>query len=238
MAKGTGFLSSTKRPRPLLLAAIGLFHVLALYGLMRALAPDFTATVEDSVVEAFTVTVSVAEDEPVDPEPDAGAQGSAGDEAVPKPRAAETPKVRTREDEPMPRASSTGVANDSGASQGDGTGASGDGLGTGSGNSGGGQGSVATGPSIRSGRIDQARDFPIPEGGRQARFGRSVTVVFTVTTSGRARDCSVARSSVDAETTALMCALVIERIRFNPARNAAGDPVPARYGYRQDFFAR
>jgi protein TonB len=31
---------------------------------------------------------------------------------------------------------------------------------------------------------------------------------------------------------------VIEKIRFNPARNRAGDPVEARYGYRVDFRER
>ncbi len=236
MVERSSFLTKRKRPRPLLLVAIAIFHVLVLYGLMRALAPDFTATVQDTVVEAFTVTITSTPEEEVDPEPDAGAAGSAGQDAVPRPETAETPAVRTREDEPMPRASSTGAANTSGArDSGDGTGNSGDGLGTGSGNSGGGQGSVASGPSVQSGELNQARDFPIPEGGRQSRFGRSVTVVFTVNTNGRARNCSVARTSVDAETTARVCPLVIEKIRFNPARNAAGDPVPARYGYRVDF---
>ena len=237
MADGTNFLTTKKRPRPLLLVAIGVFHVLVLYGLMRALAPDFTANVQETVFEAFTVTITASEDEPVDPEPDAGAQGNAGNEAVPKPRSAETPEVRTREDDPMPRTASTGAANSAGASQGDRTGASGDGLGTGSGNSGSGQGSVAVGPSVRSGELNQARDFPIPEGGRQTRFGRSVTVVFTVGTDGRASNCSVARTSVDPETTAAVCPLVIEKIRFNPARGADGNPVAARYGYRVDFRA-
>ncbi|MFN2099762.1 hypothetical protein [Altererythrobacter sp. MF3-039] len=236
MTEGSNFLTTKKRPRPLLVVAIALFHVLVLYGLMRALAPDFTANVQDTVVEAFTVTITTPEDEPVEPEPDAGAAGSAGGEAIPKPKSAETPKVPIRQDEAMPRTASTGDANTSGArDSGDGTGASGDGLGTGSGNSGSGQGSVASGPSVRSGELNQARDFPIPEGGRQTRFGRSVTVVFTVGTDGRASNCSVARTSVDPETTAAVCPLVIQKIRFNPARNADGDPIAARYGYRVDF---
>ena len=140
----------------------------------------------------------------------------------------------------MPQASSTGAANTSGArDQGDGTGASGEGSGTGSGDGGGGiGGGLASGPSVRSGEVNSARDFPVPEGGRQTRFGKSVTVVFTVTLDGRARNCSVARTSVDPATTALACPLVIEKVRFNPARNRAGEPVEARYGYRIDFRAR
>ena len=86
--------------------------------------------------------------------------------------------------------------------------------------------------------LDPRRDFPIPEGGRQARFGTSVTVIFTVTTDGRARECSVAQTTADAATTALVCGLVMDKIRFNPARNSAGDAVEARYGYRVDFRER
>ena len=40
----------------------------------------------------------------------------------------------------------------------------------------------------------------------------------------------------DPQTNALVCPLVVERIRFNPARNAQGEPVAARYGWRQEFF--
>ena len=79
---------------------------------------------------------------------------------------------------------------------------------------------------------------PVPPGGRQSRFGKTVIVHFTVTTDGRARDCTVASSSVDAETTARVCPLVVQRIRFNPARRADGTAVEARYGYRVSFTAR
>jgi len=231
MTDDAPFLAQRRRPRPLVLALIVLLHIAAFYGLVRAFAPDFTATVEDAVLSTFTVTITAPEDEP-----DEGAAGAAGKEDVPKPQAAEPPKVPIKQDKPLPRASSTGDANNSGANSGDGTGASGDGQGTGSGGSGGGQGGgIAVRPSVRSGELNQARDFPVPEGGRQSRFGKSVTVVFTVTTDGRARNCSVARTSVDAETTAAVCPLVEDKIRFNPARNDAGQPVEARYGYRVDF---
>lgn len=221
-----------------LLVAIALFHVLALYGLSRLLAPDFTASVERSVTSAFTVMVTAPEPDS-EPQPDEGADGEAGKEAVPQPVTAPTPRV-TRSPVPRPQASSTGSAPDSGArDSGDGTGAAGDGMGTGSGNRGGGQGNgAAVRPSVRSGSLDPRRDFPIPDGGREARFGTSVTVVFTVTANGTARDCSVARSTADAETMALVCDLVIEKIRFNPARNRADEAVEARYGYRVDFRER
>lgn len=237
MTTNEKFSDIPRRPRPALIVLIVLLHLVAIYGLGRAFAPDLTQRVERTVVSAFTVTVTASEEEPK-PEPDEGAAGDPGKKATPKPVTA--PKRQVKQDKPMPQASSTGGANTSGArDQGDGTGASGEGSGTGSGDGGGGMGGgLASGPSVRSGEVNSARDFPVPEGGRQTRFGKSVTVVFTVTLDGRARNCSVARTSVDPATTALACPLVIEKVRFNPARNRAGEPVEARYGYRIDFRAR
>lgn len=220
--------------------AIVLLHLAALYALSRALAPDFTTSLEREVVSAFTVTVtSPPEPPPAPPEPDEGAQGAPGEEAVPQPITV-PPTPIEREPVPRPQASSTGTATRSGAREaGAGTGAAGEGPGTGSGSAGGGQGNaIARRPSVRSGKLDTAADFPVPPGGRQSRFGQSVTVVFTVTREGRARDCSIARSTVDSATAARVCPLVIERITFNPALTQAGEPVEARYGYRVDFAAR
>lgn len=242
MNSNSRYQGKPKGPRWALLAAIGAFHVLALYGLSRFLAPELTASVERTVLNGFTVTITAPPDPPPPEdasETDEGASGAAGEEAVPQPVTAPKSPI-VRKPEPRPRASSTGTAATSGArSDGDGTGADGEGEGTGSGNAGSGQGGGATvKPSVRSGSLDPLRDFPVPEGGRETRFGTSVTVVFTVTTDGRARNCSVARSSADTQTTGLVCGLVMEKIRFNPARNRFGEPVEARYGYRVDFNRR
>ena len=226
-----------------LLVLIVLFHLAVLYGLAKVFAPDFTRSLEREVASAFVVTVSVA-DETKPPEappaPDEGAQGNPGKRATP--RAETAPESRVPRPTPAPRASSTGTSNRSGANaSGDGTGAAGQGNGTGSGNQGNGTGNgqtIAQRPSVRSGNLNEARDFPVPEGGREARFGKSVTVVFTVTTDGRAKNCSVAQTNVDAQTTSLVCGLVMEKIRFNPATTTSGQPVEARYGYRVDFRAR
>lgn len=238
MADAGNFTSSKRKLRPGLIVLIVLIHLLALYGLTRALVPGVVRSVEQSAVSAFTVTITAPQDPEL--EPDEGAAGAEGREAVPKPVTAPQPPIPVPVTTPVPRASSTGAANTSGArDRGEGTGAAGDGLGTGSGRGGGGQGGgIATRPSVRSGEINEARDFPVPEGGRRTRFGKSVTVHFTVTTDGRARNCSVARSGVDPETTARVCPLVVERIRFNPATRDDGTPVEARYGYRVDFRAR
>jgi protein TonB len=141
---------------------------------------------------------------------------------------------------PAPKASSTGSANTSGATnQGNGTGAgrTGDGTGSGGNGTGTGGGGAVSKPSVRSGEINDSRDFPVPPGGRQSRFGKRVIVYFTVTVDGRARGCTVGSSGVDAEATARVCPLVVQRIRFNPARRADGTPIEAPYGYKVDFFA-
>ncbi|RJY09831.1 hypothetical protein [Aurantiacibacter aquimixticola] len=244
MATG-GYSTARKKLDWKLVVLIVILHVAALAGLARLLAPQFTA----DIIEGATTFVSVDVREIVEPEvepsisppaPDEGAAGNVGQEATPREVVAPEPEIELPRPSPAPRASSTGTANRSGArDRGDGTGAGGEGSGTGSGRGGSGTGgAVAVRPSVRSGELNEARDFPIPEGGRQARLGRSVTVQFIVTTDGRARNCTVANTQVDATTTARVCPLVIEKIRFNPATTADGTPVEARYGYRVDFRAR
>jgi len=240
--RSTKFSSIRRRPKPATLVLIVLFHILAIYGIARAFAPDFTQSIEQGVVTAFTVTVTTPdEDVPPDNEqvPDEGASGEQGRDAVA--RAETSPEIeKPLTEKPAPKASSTGSANTSGAkNDGAGTGAAGDGAGPGSGRaSGGGGGAITTKPSVKSGNLNTASDFPVPEGGRKARFGKSVTVHFTVTKEGIAKNCSVAQTQVDAETTALVCGLVMRKIRFNPALTREGTPVEARYGYRVDFSPR
>lgn len=229
-----------RRPRWGLIVLIALGHIGLGALLMRFLAPQFAADMVQSATEGLTVIITAPPDEPPapEPEPDAGSAGAPGREAVAQEQSA--PERPLPSPSPVPRAASTGNANQSGArDNGDGTGAAGTGDGTGSGNGGQGQGGgMATRPSVRSGELNEARDFPVPDGGREARFGRSVTVFFTVGVDGRARDCSVQQSGVDAETTARVCPLVMEKIRFNPATRDDGTPVEARYGYRVDFRRR
>ena len=236
---GRGY-NPRRRPRWWLVLLIVAAHLAGGALLLRFLAPDFTADMMAGAREGLTVIITTPpkEPEPVAPEPDAGAQGDPGREAVAQAQSA--PPNPLPSPTPIPRAASTGAASASGArDQGDGTGNQGTGDGTGSGNGGQGRGGgIASGPSVRSGELNEARDFPVPPGGRQVRFGQSVTVHFTVGIDGRARDCSVAQSGVDAQTTARVCPLVIEKIRFNPATTADGRAVEARYGYRVDFRRR
>jgi protein TonB len=233
------------RPRRLswsLVLAIVLLHIAALYGLARALAPDLAAGVEREVIAAFAVTAPPPPAPPPPPEnrsePDEGAQGAPGREAVAQPVTSPPPKVRVKADAALPRTASTGTASRSGAAaSGDGTGAAGTGFGTGSGNAGSGRGGVAvTKPVHISGQIDNARDFPVPEGGRAARRGTQVIVRVIVGTDGRARDCTVYRPSPDPEADAITCLLVESRLGFRPATDANGNPVAAPFFWRQQWF--
>ncbi|UIP07656.1 energy transducer TonB [Erythrobacter sp. SDW2] len=238
--QGTSYTTSKRRPSVPVIIGIVILHIAIFYGLLRAFAPGVVTQIENTVLSAVTVTVTTPPEQMPTAPDEAGAAGNPGKEATPKPTTAPTPKVPVKRDKPQPKATSTGTDTRSGATQGgDGTGAAGSGDGTGAGGTGSGRGGgIAVKPSVRSGQIDQARDFPVPEGGRQTRFGKSVVVVFTVTTDGRATGCSVARSSADAEATARVCPLVMEKIRFNPARTTDGTPVEARYGYEVKFNQR
>lgn len=230
------------RRRPLswpLVAGIVLLHLAALYGLARAFAPQITASVESQVTSAFSITAPP--DPPPPPnasQPDQGAQGDPGREAVAQPVTSPPPRKPLKQGKPLPRAASTGSASQSGAAAaGDGTGAAGSGLGTGSGNSGSGRGGgAATKPVHISGSIDNARDFPVPPGGRTARRGTQVIVRVIVGTDGRARGCAIVRASLDAEADRLTCRLVESRLGFRPARDAGGNPVAAAFYWRQQWF--
>ena len=235
----TSFSNSRKRPNPWVILAIILIHLGIFYVLIRSLAPGAVASVERSVVSAFTVTVTAPPEETpvVEPEPDEGAQGDPGEEAVPQPVTAPTPRRQVKEDRPVPRASSTGAATTSGATQsGDGTGAAGSGTGTGAGRGGGGQGGVAATKPVLTRSISDSSAFPIPPGGREARIGKSVVVRLMVSAEGRVTSCSVYRPSPFPETDAKVCELSYSQIRFDPARDAQGNAVAAPFYYQQRFF--
>lgn len=241
-APATSFGTAPRRPRWWVIALVVLGHLAALYGLARAFAPEAVQSVERGVLSTFNVTVTAPPPPPPEPEPapDEGAAGEQGKQAVPKPVTAPSPRLPVERQTPVPRAASTGAASTSGArDSGEGTGAAGSGEGTGSGHGGTGQGGIAvTKPVKIAGDINSAADFPVPPGGRQARFGTSVTVYMTVGVDGRASNCRVVRPSPDPQADAIVCRLAEQRFRFRPATDARGNPVPATYGWRQEWFAR
>lgn len=229
-----------RRPRWTTLLLVVALHILAIVGLARAFAPDFTSAVVRDAVAVLTVNVTALPDEPAapvaDPEPDEGAAGEEGRLATPSEISAPPAALPIRPS-PVPRAPSTGTDTQSGArDSGEGTGAGGTGEGTGSGTAGSGQGSGGASPAVKiAGDINSASDYPVPEGGRQARFGTSVTIAITVGTDGVPTGCRVHIPSPFPETDAITCRLAMERFRFRPATDRGGNPIVSVYGWRQEF---
>ena len=237
-----------------MLAAIILLHVLLFYGLVRALAPDLVSDTLAPQISAFDVDTPRPPPSPTPtptqepapaqaagpPEDAAGAQGDPGERAMAREVAAPEPPIPLPSRSAAPRAASTGSANQSGAADsGDGTGAQGEGSGTGAGGEGqgGGGGGVATQPSLTR-SISDVSAFPIPPGGREARVGTRTIVSLDVSAQGRVTGCRVYRSSGFPESDAKVCELAYDQIRFEPARDRAGNPVPARFLYQQEYFER
>ncbi len=216
-----------------------LLHIAAVLALIRAFAPDFTAKAVNVVLATFTVTVTTppARPDPAKAPSPAGASGDVGKKAIPREVKAAKPRIELAK-APAPRATGTGSADTAGAgSTGNGTGAGGTGNGTGSGNGGSGQGGGAVTKVVHvSGQISNAADFPLPPGGREARIGKSNILALTVSPTGRATACRVYRSSGFPDTDQVTCRLAMERLRFKPATNAAGEPVTAMFYWQQKFF--
>ncbi len=231
-------LSTPRRGKVGVFALVALLHLLAIVALIRAFAPDFVSQTVDRVVRAVTVTVITPSPSPTPtptaPEP-AGGAGAAGKKAVPRAVKAPEPKIPIAR-APAPKASSTGNADSSGARDaGAGSGAGGAGSGTGSGAGGSGTGGGQARPLAKtSGEISAVRDFP--RATRDKREGTAVVVEMTVGADGRARDCRVVIPGGDPEADRIVCRLAEARFRFRPRLDAAGNPVTARYRWRQRWW--
>lgn len=247
-----------RRPRWGTLALVIGVHGAALAGLVQVFAPDLAGqavgraarlvavfdTIPPPPPPPLPLPQSVPAPEPAiapAPEPEEGASAPPAPRATPRTVVVPTPPLAlSRLDLPSPPVSAEGAEIRAGAGiAGDGTGAGGVGSGTGSGSVGrgeGGGGSAVTGPVKIAGNINDARDYPIPPGGREVRRGHYVVVHMIVGVDGRARQCRVVEASPDPVADRRTCELAEDRFRFRPGRNAAGEPVSAAFGWRQDWF--
>lgn len=228
-------ISSPRRTRAGAALLVAALHAVAIFALIHAFAPKFTAQVSDRVTAVFTVEVTAPPPPPAAAEPEPpGASGAQGKQAVPK--EVSPPRLVVASPRPAPPISGQGHDQTSGArDSGAGTGAGGQGLGTGSGNGGNGQGGGADGKATKiSGEINSARDYPKKT--RELRLGDYVVVALTVGIDGRVKACRIHRASRDAEADRITCRLATERFRFRPATNAAGEPIDAVFGWQQRWF--
>ncbi|KRA80667.1 hypothetical protein ASD76_16120 [Altererythrobacter sp. Root672] len=210
---------------------VAVLHLLALAGLVRVFAPQFASAAIEKAGSLITVQIVAPAEPTPSPEPAERADAGAAAEEVPQatPRAAEVPPVPLQRPSPVPVASG-------GGEEGQGSGASGVGAGSGSGVSGSGQGSGARPLQLISGTIDDARDYPVPPGGRQVRRGHDVVIELTVGPGGRVTACRVTDPSPDPQADAITCRLATERFVFQPRLDANGQPTVGTYRWRQRWF--
>ncbi len=154
------------------------------------------------------------------------------------PKEAPKPKVQIKDKKATPTAPKAGKGNDQTAGNsnqaGPGTGAGGQGDGTGAGGRGDGGGSaIASRAEYQSGKISN-KDYP--RDAAKAKVGGTVTAYFTVLASGNVANCTIKKSSGNAELDATTCRLIEQRFRYKPARNKNGEPIDDRTGWQQTWW--
>lgn len=239
---GKAQIASGRKTKIWTAVIVVLLHILAIAGLVRAFAPNLPGEVVERALSTFTVTITAPTPTPTvtpspepSPQPDEGAAAPEGRKAKPKPVAAPPAKIPINPS-PAPKVSSTGSADSSGAKDsGEGTGGGGEGSGTGSGRYGSGQGGVVSRKLEKiAGDISSSKDYPKKT--RDLRIGQSVTILLTVGTDGRVKDCRVTQPSPDARADAITCELAQKRFRFRPALDGAGNPIEGKFAWRQRWF--
>ena len=195
--------------------------------------------------------VSIALDPPPQPKERLKASGSTenGRAAPPSLKAEAAPVVAPlrviAQPSPVPAANvpaaSIGVKAGAAAQPGVGGGAGGLGTGAGSGTGGNGTGDGngdgdggGSDPDWIGGKI---RDKDYPKALREANVSGTTVTEIAVGPAGRATGCRVTRSSGNRELDSTTCRLVLERFRFKPARNSAGQAVAAQIEYEQEWDA-
>jgi len=224
--------------RLLVALAVVALHLALVAALIRAFAPDFTARMADSVLGTVTVTITAPPPAAAPPLAPPSAQAAAappGKKAVARPITAPSPRIVIAE-RAAPAVAGTGSADSAGArDSGIASGAGGEGRGAGSGQGGSGNGGGAVRkPEKIAGEINSARDYPAAT--RELRLGDHVVIALTVGVDGRVKACRVHRPSRDPQADQVTCRLALDRFRFRPALDAAGNPVEAIYGWQQRWF--
>lgn len=226
------------RTRAWLLLAVALLHVGLGFAVMSGLASRAIGLSQSpSPPQAYNVTLDPPKPppSPVPTSQPAGAEGASAKKAKPKTVVAPPARIPNKAATAAP-AAATGDATRSGANAaGAGTGGGASGLGTGGGGNGEGWGAGGSRAVKIAGDITATRDYPART--RDARIGTQVVVVLTVGTDGRVHGCRIHQPSPDAEADGTTCRLAVQRFRFRPATDRAGNPIASEFGWRQRWFA-
>jgi periplasmic protein TonB len=145
------------------------------------------------------------------------AAGAPAKTAEPSPIVAQPPKIPALSPLPAAKIAGTGSGSTSGAgSYGTGTGAGGSGYGPGGG----------TGAYTPARKLTKIPDHEYRRFAATGLPYGNVALSIRVNPDGTISNCRVARSSGNPYADALMCQLTVEYVRFSPARDPTGRPVP------------
>lgn len=122
--------------------------------------------------------------------------------------------------------------------------ATGDGSGSGeAGIAGLGLGNSGTGPGGGGGGVTRARliagairNADYPRTASRGERGGTVVAFFDVDEAGQPQGCRIVRSSGDPDLDATTCRLIVERFRYEPARDPYGRAVPDVMGWEQRWW--
>lgn len=195
--------------------------------------------------------VSVMIDQPPTHEPHLKASSSAQNgRAAPPSLKAEAAAVKRPEQiivppRPVPAAlvpaQSTGIEAGAAVQPGPGSGSFGLGSGTGSGNGGNGPGAGSGdgdgGGSDAEWTGGKIKNSDYPKAVREAHISGTTETLVSVGANGRPSACRVTRTSDSRELDTATCALIMQRFKFKPARNAAGQAIDSRIEYEQEWDA-
>lgn len=213
------------RDRMWAVAGVVAVHGMLAYALLSGLAMRVSERASESLK---LVDIALPEPPPPPPPPPEESSKPKGEPSPPNLKAVPTPVVAPprRIPAPSPVAAvpvpSTGAAPSAGASNitGPGTGAGGAGSGLGGGGAGSGGGArraqwIAGG--VSNGDYRRIAGGRIPIG--------TADLVLRINSDGRPGSCRTAKSSGDPGVDSALCGLLIRRLRFRPATNAAGERI-------------
>lgn len=214
--------------------AKAIFAVVAVHAAVAALILMSPGAVSMISENDPTVLIDIKEPLPPPPEPQPRAdrakeeEGAAGKKAEPTPIVAPKPRIVVPAKPPVSAAPIAGTgasANAGAATSGNGPGAGG----SGSGRGGGGSGDYSGYSPARLIRNVSRSDYRSLAAGRLPTG--SAMVSLRVQTDGSATNCRVVRSSGDSIVDSGLCPLLTQRLRFRPARDNLGRPIPYTLEY-------
>ena len=207
--------------------------VVAVHAAIAALILTSPSTVSMIAESAPTVLIDIKQPPPPPPpQPRADRakeeEGAAGKKAEPTPIVAPKPRIVVPAKPPVVAAPIAGTG--ASASAGAATAGSGPGAGgSGSGRGGGGSGDFSGFSPARLIRNVSRSDYRSLAAGRLPTG--SAMVSLKVQTNGQPTDCRVVRSSGDSVVDSGLCPLLSRRLRFRPAQDNLGRPVPYSLQY-------